>query len=65
MAFFHKWEQGTYIRMEFRRFMNSFLLIPCRVVKQARIIVLGILGYQPTLDWLFSAGNTIERPSFG
>jgi hypothetical protein len=53
------------MRMEFRRFMNSMMLIPCRVVRRARTIVVRILGYQPMLDRLFSAWNTIERTRFG
>lgn len=60
-----KQDRDTYIRMEFRRFMNHFMLLPCRVVRRARSIVIRILGYQPTLDRLFSAWNTIERTGFG
>jgi hypothetical protein len=60
-----KKDRDTYIRMEFRRFMNHFMLLPCRVMRRARSIVVRILGYQPTLDRLFSAWNTIERTGFG
>jgi hypothetical protein len=60
-----KQDRDTYIRMEFRRFLNSLILLPCRVVRRARSIVVRILGYQPTLDRLFSAWNTIERTGFG
>jgi hypothetical protein len=60
-----KRDRDLYIRMEFRRFMNRLILIPCRVVRRARSIVVRILGYQPTLDRLFSAWNTIERTGFG
>ena len=58
-------DRDVYIRMEFRRFMNSLILIPCRVVRRARSLVIRILGYQPTLDRLGSAWNTIERTGFG
>jgi len=60
-----KQDRDTYIRMEFRRFMNHFILLPCRVVRRARSIAIRILGYQPTLGRLFSAWNTIERTGFG
>jgi hypothetical protein len=60
-----KHDRETYIHMEFRRFINSIILIPCRVVRRARTIVVRIIGYQPTLDRLFSAWNTIERTEFG
>jgi hypothetical protein len=59
-----KTDRLTYIRMEFRRFINSIILIPCRVVRRARSIVLRVIGYQPTLDRLFSAWQTIERTAF-
>ncbi len=60
-----KGDRDAYIRMEFRRFMNRLILIPCRIVRWARSIVVRIIGYQPTLDRLFSAWNTIERTGFG
>jgi len=60
-----KADRKTYINMEFRRFFNNIILIPCRVMRRARSIVVRIIGYQPTLDRLFSAWNTIERTSFG
>jgi hypothetical protein len=51
--------------MEFRRFALSVILIPCRVSRRARSIVLRLIGYRPTLDRFFSAWRTIERISFG
>ena len=56
-----KRDRLTYIRMEFQRFLNSIILIPCRVVRRARSIVIRIIGYLPTLDRFFSAWQTIER----
>jgi hypothetical protein len=59
-----KSDRDAYIRMEFRRFINSMILIPCRVIRRARSIIVRIIGYQPTLDRLLSAWNTIERTGF-
>jgi len=59
-----KRDRDLYIRMEFRRFINNIILIPCRVIRRARSIVVRIIGYQPTLDRLFSTWNTIERIGF-
>ena len=61
----HMSERRLYVRMEFRRFLHSIILIPCRVVRRARSITLRLIGYQPTLDRLFSAWRTIERTTFG
>lgn len=59
-----KRDRSEYIRMEFRRFLASIILIPCRVIRRARGITLRLLGYQPTIDRLFSAWHTIERTGF-
>ncbi len=59
-----KSDRLTYIRMEFRRFLHTIILIPCQVVRRARSIVIRIIGYQPALDRLFSAWQTIERTAF-
>ena len=60
-----KHDRQLYISMEFRRFLHSIILIPCRVVRRARSIIIRLIGYQPTLDRLFSAWQTIERIRFG
>jgi hypothetical protein len=60
-----KHDRLLYIKMEFRRFLHSIILIPCRVVRRARSITIRLIGYQPTLDRLFSASQTIERIRFG
>lgn len=59
-----KRDREAYIRMEFRRFLNSIILIPCRVIRRARSVVVRIIGYRPALDRLFSAWNTIEWAGF-
>ena len=59
-----KSDRRRYIRMEFRRFFNSIILIPCRVVRRARSITIRLVGYQPTLDRFFSTWRTIERTVF-
>lgn len=60
-----KADRLAYSRMEFRRFVHSVILIPCRVVRRARSIVLRLIGYQPSLDRFFSAWRVIERMSSG
>ena len=64
MMMHHQSDRRLYVNMEFRRFVTSMILIPCRVVRRARSIVIRLIGYQPTLDRLFSALNTIERTGF-
>lgn len=65
MMMHRKQDRRDYIRMEFRRFLTGIILIPAMVIRRARGITVRLLGYQPSLDRLFSAWNTIERTRFG
>ena len=64
MMMHRKSDRRTYIGMEFRRFLYSVILIPCRVIRRARSTTLRLIGYQPALDRLFTAWRTIERTGF-
>ncbi len=59
-----KRDRSEYIRMEFRRFLHSIILIPARVSRHARSITIRLLGYPPTVDRFFSAWRTLERVGF-
>jgi hypothetical protein len=65
MMMHRKTDRHDYIRMEFRRFFTSIILIPAMVIRRARVITVRLIGYTPSLDRLFSAWNTIERLRFG
>jgi hypothetical protein len=60
-----KTDRRDYIRMEFRRFVTSIILIPAMVIRRARSITVRLIGYQPSLDRFFSTCNTTERTRFG
>lgn len=58
-------ELGTQIiKMEFRRFLNTFILIPCQIVSTGRKIVYRLLGYNETLLDLFNTFERIRRLQF-
>lgn len=59
-----KCDRVEYVNMEFRRFIHSLVLIPCRVIRRARTITFRLLGYKPTLDRFFSTWQTIESIVF-
>jgi hypothetical protein len=61
----HKTDRRAYIRMEFRRFFHSVILIPAMILRRARGITVRLIGYTPGLDRLFSAWTTIETLRFG
>ena len=46
------------VKMEFRRFLHSIILIPCQVVRTARRVIYRILGYN---GWLKDFFATFER----
>lgn len=65
MMLHRKQHRRDYIAMEFRRFIHEIVLIPAMVIRRARSITIRIIGWQPTLDRMFSAWRTIERTGFG
>jgi len=58
-------DRHDYIAMEFRRFLNTIILIPAMVTRRARTITIRLIGHTPSLDRLFTAWNTTERTRFG
>jgi hypothetical protein len=64
MMMHRKSDRRDYIRMEFRRFFHSVILIPAMILRRARGITVRLVGYTPALDRLFSAWTTIERLRF-
>jgi hypothetical protein len=65
MMMHRKQDRRDYIRMEFRRFLHSIILIPAMVTRRARTTTIRLIGYTPSLDHLLSAWNTTERTRFG
>jgi hypothetical protein len=65
MMLHHKADRREYIAMEFRRFINSVIIIPAMIVRRARAITVRVIGYHPVLGRSFSAWRTIERTAFG
>jgi len=52
------------LKMEFRRFLQTFILIPCQVVLTGRKIVYRILGYTEGLKDFFDTFERIRRLQF-
>ena len=65
MMMHFKADRRKYIAMEFRTFIREMILLPCQVIRRARRTTLRIIGWQPSVDRLFSTWNTIERTGFG
>lgn len=46
----HEAEKSMVLKMEFKRFMNSFIQIPCQLVRTGRQLVFRLLAWNPHLD---------------
>ena len=60
-----KSDRRDYIRMEFRRFLNTVILIPAMIIRRARGITIRLIGYTQAIDRLLSVWATTERTRFG
>lgn len=49
------------VKMEFRRFLNAVMLLPCQIVRTARKIVYRILGYNSWLADFFATWERLQR----
>jgi len=54
-------ESQRVVRMEFRRFVHTVVLIPCQLVRQSRRVVFRILSYNSWLPLLFQTYDVIRR----
>jgi hypothetical protein len=55
-----KTDRREFTVMEFRRFIHAIVLIPARVIRRARTITVRVIGWQPSLDRMFSTWRTIR-----
>jgi hypothetical protein len=53
------------VQMEFRRFLQSILLLPCQIVRTARRVIYRILGYNSWLPDFFATWERIVRLETG
>ena len=49
------------VKAEFRRFLNTIMLIPCQVVRTARRVIYRVLGYNSWLTDFFATWERIQR----
>ncbi len=65
MMMHRKDDRAGFIRMEFKRFLDTVIRIPAMVMVRARAIVVRLVAYTVNVDRLFSAWATSERARFG
>jgi hypothetical protein len=52
------------VRMEFKRFLRAFILIPCQVVHTGRRLILRVLTYTRHLEIFFKTFDLLKRLRF-
>ena len=58
----HRAEKRDLLRMEFKRFMNAIVRVPCQIVRTGRRIVYRILGWNPWVAVLLRAADAFRTP---
>lgn len=52
---------GELVRMEFRRFLNAIVLIPCQIVRTARRVIYRMLGYNSWMSDFFAMWERLQK----
>jgi hypothetical protein len=55
----------TIVRMEFKRFLHNFILLPCQILKTGRRLVFRVLAYTKHLRTFFETFAVLKRVRFG
>ena len=58
----HRAEKEAVLRMEFKTFLNAFMLLPAQLVRTGRRIVFRLLAWNPWLPVLFRAVDVLRQP---
>ena len=58
----HAAEKHTVLRMEFKTFLNAFMRVPCRIVRQGRRIVYRLLSWNPWQHVFLRAVDAVRYP---
>jgi hypothetical protein len=49
----HEAERRTWLRMEFKTFINGVMRVPCQIIRQGRRTIYRVLGWNPYLNSFF------------
>jgi hypothetical protein len=56
----HEEERRTWLRMEFKTFINAVMRMPCQIVRQARRTIYRVLSWNPFLAGFFRLCNVLN-----
>ena len=60
----NKQECRTVLRMEFKKFLQQIILIPCQIIRTGHRLVYRVLAYNPFLETFFETFDRIRKLSF-
>jgi len=58
----YKADKGAVLKMEFKKFRNAFIQLPCQIVRTGRKILYRILSWNPWLDVFFRGLKMLRHP---
>lgn len=58
----HKAEKQSVLKMEFKRFCNAFLRVPCQIVRQSRRVIYRLLAWNPWQHVFLRAVDELRCP---
>lgn len=58
----HNREKQLVLRMEFKKFRNLFIMLPCQIVKTGRRLIYRLLGWNAHIGILFRAIDSFRHP---
>jgi hypothetical protein len=58
----YKAEKQSVLKMEFKRFLNVFMRVPCQIVRQARRVVYRLLAWNPWQSVFLRGVDALRRP---
>jgi len=58
----HQAEKQSILKMEFKRFLHAFMLVPCQIVRQSRRVVYRLLSWNPWQGVLLRAVDALRYP---
>jgi hypothetical protein len=58
----HEEEKQRVLKMEFKRFLHAFMLVPCQIVRQSRRLVYRLLAWNPWQGVFLRAADALCHP---
>ena len=56
----HREQKRWALRLEFRTFLNAFVLLPCQIIRTGHKLIYRLLGWNPHLPVFFRVVNTLR-----